>query len=961
MPAAIPVVFAAIAFAKGAIAATTFWIIAAMSAANFIMSQVLRPSEQEFDLPNTAASDRGHLINSKGTNESLPLIYGLCRVGLNIVYMEVSNSDNKFLHIIGTIGEGEINGVHQVDGVDQIWLNDKLYNDSLYTGLVNYTVYTGTATQIVDTTLKGYCPDWNDALRNTAYIYIRLEWDRNVFQGLPLITLQVEGLKVYNPATGLTEYSNDPALCAMDYMTRSARRGGIGINISRLDSDTVTSCAAYNTIKGWTIGIPITEQQAVADNLSQILSTYRGGIAYSGGEFKFRYRDLYYESSVEDIDEYDVVSSGNESSLTISQPSIFDTPNAIRLKFLDEEIGYQMNDYVQSEDALVTADGDYREETITIKGINSITNAMKMSYYHLERYRINKMVDFMSRMRLLALEPYDIVTLTHSIPGWTDKYLRVLSTRLTQNGDILLSFIEENPLLYDDVYNISSHNWKDTNYILPTTPPPSVGSASMIEEVYYYRDRSFTRLKVSFSAPSASIYPFWDYAQVWVKIGSGDWKYMTKVENDYQIDPVNEGETYYVKFVSVNIWGVTEDFSSATTISKIVEGKTDVPGDIDSLTAIASGDTIALAATAITDPDIVGYEIRLGTSWESSVFFGLFLSPIVSRSGIKPGTFTFWMAPKGNNGLYATTPRSATVTIFYPSGYVDIATWAWDFSTGTFDNTEADTYGGNPVLKCSHAPELMPNQVDRDFSGACNWVNHDIGGSFDTTGDLSATATAAGQDFQLPIEDAPTIPGNTYRLTLDVANLVGEWKIYDNDGAVDLLMTITADGVAQTHDFVAVGTGGFIFVASDVNSSGDFDNFSLKRISPSALTGTWLSPEYDLGSVMPIRIWGDFLTTVLSGDKWEDITDASTTWSEITTATTKWSELLGITGLAASLNAKIYWGDVSGALTNSADFFQLLSPEFSARYVQVEVTITDATPMSHLYLYTLNMIAAYWS
>lgn len=829
IPAAISIVAAAIK------STTTFWVIAALSTAGFVLSQALRPSEQEFDLPNTTAQDRGHLINSKGTNEFLPLIYGRVRVGINIVFLEVSSTNNEYLHIVGTIGEGEIKGVYKKDGVDQIWLNDKLYNDPLYSGLVTYTVYNGTATQDVDANLKAACPAWNDALRHTAYIYMKLKWDRNVFQGLPLITLEVEGLKVYNPSTGMTEYSNNPALCARDYFTRSARRGGIGINSARLDDSSVSACASYCTAKGWTIGLPLIEQQAVTDNLSQITSTYRGAVTYSGGIFKFKYKDLYYETPVEDIDERDIISNGNESTLTISQPSIFDTPNAVRIKFLDEEINFQMNDYVHSDDALVMADGNYREETITIKGINSITNAMKMSYYHLERYRINKVVDMMTRLRLLALEPFDIVTLTHNIPGWKDKYLRVLSTRMTQDGDIMLNLIEEENLLYDDIWNIETHDWKDTNYVAPSTPPPSVGNISLEEEVYYYRERSFTRLKATFTPPSEfyPYYPFWDYAQVWVKIGSGEWKYMTKVEGNYQIDPVNEGEIYYIKFVSVNIWGTAEPFNNAPSISKMIVGKVTAPTSLSSLTASVTGDTVSLAAIPISDPDISGYEIRIGSSWTNAMFFGLFLSPFVSKPGIKPGTHTFWMAPKGNNGVYALTPRSATVTVFYPPGYVDQDIWSWDFSTGTHDNTEKTTYVGDNVLGCSHINDI--------------------------------------------------------------------------------------------------------------------------------LTGTWTSPVYDLGSLQTSRIWGDFHIIIIADQTWNSIAPFSTKWNMITNFSTTWNSLLGLEELAGNIQATIYWGSTTDCADGNASFFHIFSPEFTARYIKVAVTITDATPGTHLYLYTLNMKAAYWS
>ena len=177
---------------------------------------------------------KGQMIDSKDNQENIPLIYGLQRVPVNIVYMVTAGDSNNDLHLVGVIGEGEINGIHQVDGVDHIWLNDKLYTE--YGSLVSYTVYTGTSTQTANADLvaatAGMGLDaWNDPLRNTAYIYMRLRYDRDKWQGVPNITVEVEGLKVLDTRTSTTGYSANPALCAYDFMTRSARRGGMALTV----------------------------------------------------------------------------------------------------------------------------------------------------------------------------------------------------------------------------------------------------------------------------------------------------------------------------------------------------------------------------------------------------------------------------------------------------------------------------------------------------------------------------------------------------------------------------------------------------------------------------------------------------------------------------------------------------------------------------------------------------------
>lgn len=828
MPQVIPVAIAAGMAAAGEISWMAVGVMAAMTAANYIVSDMLKPNTSEDPVIN---SERGHLVNTKSTEQPLRLIYGPCRVGINLVYVGLSGADNKYLHIVGTIGEGEINGIAQDDGIDQLFLNDKIYTE--YGSLVYYEVFTGTSDQNVCTTLQSAIPEWNDPMRYTAYIYLRLEFDRDIFQSIPAVTLEVEGLKVYNPDTETTEYSTNIAYCARDFITRSSRRGGMGISSTRLDDSSFIATQAYNNAKGWTIGLPIEENIAAADNLPKILCCGRNVLIYSGTEYKLKYKDLNYESAVMTLDEHDVVDTG-ESTLTVVQPTIFDTPNAVRIKFLNSELKYQTDDYVLSDlDAIEDDGGDYREEKIELPGINDRSNAIKMANYYLERLRINKTVGLQSGSKCMPLEANDIIQLTHEIPGWSNKYLRVEGIKIDQNADVALELIEETEDMYDDLYNLSSHSWHDTTLPDPSATIPSVINVSHSEEVYYYRGRSFTRWKIDFDPPSSSVYPFWKYANIYLKIGSGEWKYMTKVESDYQVDPVEEGETYYLRIQSVNIWEAKQNTNDAIVVSKTIVGKTSVPSNISAVTAVASGDAVSIFAPEITDPDISGYEIRLGDSWVGGILIGKQSAPFIRLTGVKPGTFTFFMSPVDNAGKYSSTPKSTSVTVYDPIGYEASGswdTWAWDFSTGTHDNTEQDTYSGDTVLKCSHTDDV--------------------------------------------------------------------------------------------------------------------------------LIGIWTSPEYDLGSSKTVRCWGDFLTVfAASGNTWGGIIPSPNIWSSIDVDTSTWREIFA-TDRAGVLSATIYWGDSSGSLTNSADFFQILAPEFTARYIQVVITITDPTLDSQLYLKELNMKAA---
>jgi len=130
--------------------------------------------------------------------------------------------------------------------------------------------------------------------------------------------------------------------------------------------------------------------------------------------------------------------------------------------------------------------------------------------------------------------------------------------------------------------------------------------------------------------------------------------------------------------------------------------------------------------------------------------------------------------------------------------------------------------------------ELMPNVVDRDFSAASAWADVDLvagSGAYDEAGDLTITAGAAGaNDYcTLPVASAPTTIAKRYRMTYDLANLVGTWTLKNFTG-VQTIGSISANATQAKIEWVATTTGGYRLIAVSNNASGDFDNFTLTEI-----------------------------------------------------------------------------------------------------------------------------------
>lgn len=141
-------------------------------------------------------------------------------------------------------------------------------------------------------------------------------------------------------------------------------------------------------------------------------------------------------------------------------------------------------------------------------------------------------------------------------------------------------------------------------------------------------------------------------------------------------------------------------------------------------------------------------------------------------------------------------------------------------------------YLGEEGLGEALGSEIITAQVDRDFSGASGWANTDIN-AYDETGDLTLTANAASQYCTLPDANAVRVIDKEYKLQYDVANLVDNWTISDEDADFTITGTVT-DASTNTIYFTEVDSaniGGFRITSNGNTSSADFDNFTLKEVT----------------------------------------------------------------------------------------------------------------------------------
>jgi hypothetical protein len=211
---------------------------------------------------------------------NLPVIYGTAKVGLRLVDIRTGTGiDVRKLYIVGAVCHGSHNGLPSgglggtdpggIKAIKRIWFDEKLAFDASGTVQSAFkkgptaravvTKYLGTIQQAADPTLNAAFPSaWTSHHRGrgVAYLVFTLTLDTDIFQGIPNITVEVEGAQCLDPRESDLTYvwTTNPALQALDYLIApiygidAGRR--LGLASAAVSSSGVSNFSAANTVDG---------------------------------------------------------------------------------------------------------------------------------------------------------------------------------------------------------------------------------------------------------------------------------------------------------------------------------------------------------------------------------------------------------------------------------------------------------------------------------------------------------------------------------------------------------------------------------------------------------------------------------------------------------------------------------------------------------------------------------------
>jgi hypothetical protein len=749
--------------------------------------------------------------NYVSTNKTIPVLYGTRLTGSNDVYIAIGKSGEsssggggKYLWIVSTLCEGEIDGYNSitVDGKEQleIYVNgDGIWEKSnkgakfwLYTGTNDQTKIGGSGLEKLHWGTKR---EHDDTYINTAFMIWRFPRKNKNFQGVPRREVGIKGVKCLDVRTPLDPktWTDNPALILYDYLTNT--RYGLGWDQERFDLPSFEEAATYCDDYGWKFDYTILSQRGAQSIIDLILAHFRGFLKWWDGKIILDYVDLREEFPLFDIGDNVIARDPSGKALVrVSQPTKFNIPDGVLVAYMNSRNNWTI-------DHVPIGESRGQVKTIEFSGYTRRELALEMGTYTLERQLMNRTYNLVLHPSTVELGINDVITMSISEIGMTDQLARVKSSTIGGDGSINLTAILEKEELYDKEFQPDSSEVYSVAFPGVGEIPPPVTNIVVTEEIYYYRERSFVRLNVTFDEPED--YPYFSHVDVYVSFAPGfglntwnnlapipdtwndltlgsatwdnvmplpgtwndhvpvpktwndlallvtwedltqnleedDYKLLMSASDSFQVDPVEENATYYLKFVSVSTFGVRQEFTDAPQINHTVLGVSkEYAPNPSYFWSVQNQTSVDLTSTKFNSPDISGYEMRLsstnvtpGETWGGSIFLSFRSSPDVSYSGVKPGVHKFWLSPRHKNQNYCLNPATTVVELEDPPpGSYNTFTEVLDYADigATIDNLIiAGTYP-NQTLSVDHSTVspgdplygyFLSDVIDTDPDGA---------------------------------------------------------------------------------------------------------------------------------------------------------------------------------------------------------------------------------------------------
>lgn len=496
---------------SGVVKAVVGVVKAVVGVVGSVLNFLTQPFMGPMDMPNSgqeASRQDGVLVQRQGSNVSIPVIYGMRRVGGTITFAETGSSNNQYLWVAYVLGEG------LVEGLRELFIDDYQIESSTLTNLmagegnivqvgegkykdrVQLQFFPGVYYQnpaadsvIPARTLMKDSPSWKPSMyyNGLAVLFVRYYWkkvetqadaDSNPFSGgIPQIKATVLGRKVASlvvtdpseyayGATGYTErYSTNPAEILLDYLRNP--RYGKGLVNADIDWTTFKKAAIkcnqeveyIENIRGpiMTCNHVLDTGQSLLNNTKSLLQGFRAYMPYIQGKYKLKIEDAGdpddilsgVATIVATFDQDNI--QGDVQFTGIDKGSKYTT---VAVTYVDPDNKYSTQQVIYPEteedrQTYITADGGRENKLeVTFGTVTNYAMAKDLARMLFNKSRRQESCTLTVSSQAMELEPGDNIRVQSNILDFGTDPWRIISLKLNDDMTVQLACVR-NP---DDIY-----------------------------------------------------------------------------------------------------------------------------------------------------------------------------------------------------------------------------------------------------------------------------------------------------------------------------------------------------------------------------------------------------------------------------------------------------------------------------------------------------------------------------
>lgn len=773
-------------------------------------------------------------VNTRGPTTPRRIIYGEARVGGQIIFMESGGEDGRFLQLVVAFAG------HSCEEIGDVFINETLTTDDKFDiYLWEYKQPQGGVNPNLQSYMQGKGRTGYE-YTDIAYVYLVLRYNEEVYSAVPTITATVKGKNtIYDPRTGLSGYTDNAALCMLDFL-RVER--GIPDSLINMQSwadaadiaDEQVAAANGGTEPRFTLNGTLVRTGSKLQSLTKM--------AVNSGIYPAREAGIYsavpsvYIAPAVDalINETDII--GDISIVTGNGKQ--DKINTVIGTYIDAATNYEQVEYPSIQTpSWETEDREVLQQSIDYQLVNSGTQCRRLSKIALEQSRRGITVTFNARYRTLQYTVGTRVKMDYSAFGWSEKIFRVVARKISPQGGVNLTLREDAPAIY---------SWEEGDALATVVPPflelpnPNVvqkpTAFTMVESLYQANTQAAIKARASFAWTNDDA-----SAQVFELEGSyegGQYRSLSSYirGTEFKFDDLQVG-SWVFRVRGVNSIGVKSPW---TVLSQPIFGKQAPPSDVTGFKGTVRPFSIELSWDEIPDVDAELYELRVGLAWDSGTVLQK-LSALSWNWETRPtGTERVFIKAIDTSGNYSAEASEAQITILAPKSPAPInaevvdnnTALRWVNATTSFSIAKYEVRRGDTFESSSLVYEVTGTgkQVQETQKGTYTyWIR-----GIDVNGNAGEPASVTANVDQPPdfiLQSDANLNFND-AVVVNMADTIKAGITIDND-------TITIDNTAVTID-------------SDTQSV---------FVGPANITETWAEHFEKLpGYVLPTTIDNDTIT-----------------------------------------------------------------------------------------------------